>query len=226
MIAAIADIHGQLDALCRLLAHLKSGGIEFARDQLVFLGDYVDGGPDSRRVVDLLIDLEQEHPHWIFLLGNHEDMLLNALADPREWQNWYNQGGRATLQSYAHEPGGRFTHPAMANLIPTNHIEWMRSRPLIFETKSFIFVHGGLDPDVADVRDNTRETLLWIREPFVFSRRNWGKRIIFGHTHFPKPLVMPNKIGIDAGDRREGELFGAILKDSNSRFLKLVSSRK
>lgn len=227
---AIGDVHGHYDALTRLLSRLGDEGIDFGRDQLVFLGDLVDGGCETRQVIELVMELEQRYPQTVALLGNHEDLLLNAYDDPGEWLLWYTQGGRETLNSYVPErvprdadPWARwqehelrhFTQPAMANLIPAEHIAWLRARPLMHETASFIFVHGGVNPRCATPADTSRQDMLWIRNPFIHSDRDWGKRVIFGHTYQRNgPLVMPNKIGIDTMARSGGFLTAAVLDDA------------
>ncbi|MDB5076579.1 MAG: metallophosphoesterase [Chloroflexi bacterium] len=177
------DIHGAISSLSRLLQRL----MPTEDDTLLFLGDYIDRGEDSRAVLDLLSNLEQLHS-CIFLMGNHEDMFLKAYSGAEaDLDLWLNNGGLKTFLDF---DGG---------LPPDRHVEWIRRLRPFYETETHYFVHAGLRPGVAPSESTDMERL-WIREPFLSSTYDWGKRVIFGHTvQFGGPLVMPNKIGIDTG---------------------------
>lgn len=221
---AIGDIHGYWDSLTALYVALDRYGLDCNRDTVVFLGDYVDGGPNTRQVVSDLRALQQTYPHWVFLKGNHEDMLLQTVGNNSmdTWANWYHQGGEQTLDSY--RPWPKDANPCYPeDIIPAGHLDWLRERPLIHETKSFIFVHGGLAPGLP-LDGNGEQTLLWMREPFISSTYDWGKRVIFGHTYTPEPLVMPNKIGIDTMHRGGGRLSAVVLDDDDPEFYEFVTA--
>jgi serine/threonine protein phosphatase 1 len=188
-IFAIGDIHGCYD---RLKALMEKIPIDCSRDTLVFIGDYIDRGPHSVEVVDYLIYLKKRVPEVIFLKGNHEDMLDKFITGADRFTYLLN-GGQQTLDSYLTKPVQSEFFP-----IPPDHMEFFKSLRLFYETEEFIFVHAGLRPRVPLKSQNT-EDLLWIRNKFVSTKYDFGKRVIFGHTPLKKPLVEPNKIGIDTG---------------------------
>ena len=191
-IFAIGDIHGCYDRLKTLMGKIP---IDYSRDALVFIGDYIDRGPHPFEVVDFLIKLKNRFPDVIFLKGNHEDMLDKFLNGADRFTYLLN-GGQQTLDSYLIKPVQSDQSEFFP--IPPEHMEFFKSLRLFYETEEFIFVHAGLRPRVPLESQNT-EDLLWIRDKFVASKYDFGKRVIFGHTPLKKPLVEPNKIGIDTG---------------------------
>ncbi len=190
-IFAVGDIHGMVKNLERLLSRIP---FDFEKDLLVFLGDYIDRGPYSREVVELLLDISSKTDNIVCLKGNHEQMLLDFLngADP---VLYFWNGGRNTIESYGflETPDGKYKV-----FIPEDHLSFFNNLPIYLETESYIFVHAGLRPGVP-LRNQTEEDLLWIRHEFIYSNENFGKKVIFGHTPFYAPFVMENKIGIDTG---------------------------
>jgi serine/threonine protein phosphatase 1 len=188
-IFAIGDIHGCYDRLKTLMEKIP---IDCSRDTLVFIGDYIDRGPHSAEVVDYLIQLKNRVPELIFLKGNHEDM-LNKFMNGADRFTYLLNGGQQTLDSYLTKSVQSEFFP-----IPPDHMEFFKSLRLFYETEEFIFVHAGLRPRVA-LESQKTEDLLWIRNKFVSTKFDFGKRVIFGHTPLKKPLVEPNKIGIDTG---------------------------
>jgi serine/threonine protein phosphatase 1 len=188
-IFAIGDIHGCYDRLKTLMEKIP---IDCSRDALVFIGDYIDRGPHSFEVVDYLIQLKNRVPEVIFLKGNHEDMFEKFINGADRFTYLFN-GGQQTLDSYLTKSVQSESFP-----IPPDHMDFFKSLRLFYETEEFIFVHAGLRPRVPLESQNT-EDLLWIRGKFVSTKYDFGKIVIFGHTPLKKPLVEPNKIGIDTG---------------------------
>jgi serine/threonine protein phosphatase 1 len=188
-IFAIGDIHGSFDRLQDLMQKIP---VDFANDTLVFIGDYIDRGPASVEVVEYLLDLKKRVPGIIFLKGNHEDMLEKYL-DGTDRFTYLLNGGQTTLDSYLSKTDRSGSFP-----IPTDHMEFFKSLRLYYETEAYIFVHAGLRPKVP-LASQEAEDLLWIRDKFIYSKYNFGKPVVFGHTPLEKPLVEPNKIGIDTG---------------------------
>ena len=188
-IFAIGDIHGSFDRLQELMQKIP---IDFTEDTLVFIGDYIDRGPGSVEVVNYLIDLKKRVPEIIFLKGNHEDMLEKYL-DGSDRFTYLLNGGQNTLDSYLSKTNSSNSFP-----IPPDHMEFFQSLRLYYETEDYIFVHAGLRPKVR-LESQEAEDLLWIRDKFIYSKYNFGKPVVFGHTPLEKPLVEPNKIGIDTG---------------------------
>lgn len=181
---AVGDIHGCLDPLRQLLAKVAPG----PEDQVVFLGDYIDRGPDSRGVIDYLLEFRARWPQTVFLKGNHEAMLLDYLAG-RERLRYLLNGGESTLYNYREKEGLQ---------IPTEHLQFLQGLRLYFETEHFIFAHAGLRPEVP-VQNQREEDLLWIREDFLNSDYRWGKTVVFGHTPLRKPRLIDDRIGLDTG---------------------------
>jgi serine/threonine protein phosphatase 1 len=181
---AVGDIHGCLDHLERLIARVRPT----AADRVVFLGDFIDRGPDGRGVIEFLIDFGRRFPNSVFLKGNHEAMFLDFLAGRDQVLFLYNGGG-TTLESYREEEGIR---------IPKAHLDFLEGLPAFYETGGFIFVHAGLRPGIP-LEKQREQDLLWIREEFIASDYEWGKTVVFGHTPLREPLLEKNKIGIDTG---------------------------
>jgi serine/threonine protein phosphatase 1 len=191
MIYAIGDIHGCLDHLLRLLDLVNP---DLDRHLLVFVGDYVDRGPDSSGVVDYIIDLKKKYnpENIICLMGNHERMFLNFLQGHEEMFFLLN-GGRETLISYWGNQWER-----RERRLPPGHAHFFENLKFYYETDDYIFVHGGLRPGLP-LAGQKEEDLLWIRKEFILSECDFGRRVIFGHTPVRTPLILPNKIGIDTG---------------------------
>lgn len=209
-IVAIGDIHGHFNEFNHLMLQLDSE-IDFNNDLVVFLGDYVDGGPDTNKVLDRLVEYKRRYPHWKFLFGNHESLLLDAISPHHpiygDYYLWHNQGGKETLDSYKPENVSEYEKAIMQplDIIPEEHINFLRSLDLFYETDDYFFVHAGIYPNrsiekhkeaVSDVypsgfnpalmtEGDMAYDMIWIREPFIGSEYDWEKKIIFGHTTWP-----------------------------------------
>ncbi len=198
---AIGDIHGCLDKLDNLLKQIR---VDWGRDKVVFLGDYIDRGPDPKGVIQRIMDLKAFWPDSIITLkGNHEEMFLSYLAQ-EDYGPFISQGGNKTIESYYDENGDFFCPPA--------HIDFLQGLVPFFTTEHFIFVHAGLRPGIP-LEEQEVEDLLWIRSEFINSSYDWGRRIIFGHTPFNSPLIQKNKVGIDTGAVYGGRLTCLVLPD-------------
>jgi serine/threonine protein phosphatase 1 len=191
-IYAVGDIHGCLDRLEMLLDEVQP---DLEQDVLLFVGDYIDRGPASRGVVDYVLKLQQRYPreHLVCLKGNHEAMFLDFLQGWEREMFLFN-GGLGTLRDYWGDNWDR----KKELILPPEHESFYRELRLYYETPDYIFVHGGLKPGVP-LPEQQEDDLLWIRGEFITSMENFGRLVIFGHTPFRSPLVMPNKIGIDTG---------------------------
>lgn len=196
---AIGDIHGCLGPLKNLLAIIE--GSRPDGGTVVFLGDYVDRGPDSKGVVDLIIAGPQKKGWtWISLKGNHEDMMVGAYDGEYELVWWLGNGGTETLASYG---GGLSAEP----------IEWMRSLPLKHEDANRIYVHAGLDETVP-LSEQTEQTMLWSRRPPHFSGDYWGKHLVHGHTPgHDHPKTIGNRTNVDSAAVFGGSLSCAVFAD-------------
>jgi len=200
-IFAIGDIHGCFEKIQTLIRKLPA---DYNKDKVVFLGDYIDRGSDSRKVLDLMVELRRKHPSsFIFLKGNHEAMFLDYIENGPLKETFLKFGGRETLRSYGTEDSLD---------IPKEHLEFLRGLKSIYLTERFCFVHAGLKPGIP-LENQAEEDILWIRFKFIKSDYDWGKRVIFGHTPFDSPLIEKNKIGIDTGAVYGGRLTCLILPD-------------
>ena len=207
-IFAIGDIHGCLEKVKALIKRIP---ISWGRDVLVFLGDYVDRGPDPAGVVQFIVELQAEYPGSVICLkGNHEVMFMDFLKNGAASGAFLTFGGDKTLKSYgiSLESPGR----EAARLMPYSHLQFLKSLPICFETERFFLVHAGVKPGIP-LEKQKEEDMLWIRHEFIRSDYDWGKRIIFGHTPFDTPLLKPNKIGIDTGAVYGGRLTCLVLPD-------------
>jgi len=188
----IGDIHGCLAPLKRLLEHLEP---DLHQDRLLFVGDYIDRGPDSRGVVDYILGLKTRYPaeNIICLRGNHEAMLADFLAG-KDRQLFLFNGGLSTIREYWGEDWDE--EPRL--VLPLDHERFYAELLPYYATEDYIFVHGGLRPGIP-LDQQVDEDLYWIRGEFIASTEDFGRRVIFGHTPFKQPLILPNKIGIDTG---------------------------
>jgi serine/threonine protein phosphatase 1 len=188
-IFAVGDIHGCFEKLNALMDILN---IDYEKDTLLFVGDYIDRGPRSKEVVDYMIDLDHQQGHTVFLKGNHE-YLLERYLQGKESQMFLANGGKATIQSYNGNKGRNKKKP-----IPPDHLAFFNKLRHYYETDDYIFVHGGLKPQVPLAKQQEWD-MLWIRDEFIYSDYDFGKKVVFGHTPFREPLILDNKIGIDTG---------------------------
>lgn len=221
----VGDVHGYASKLRKLLPQLKERAA--TGDSLVFVGDYIDRGPDSRGVLDLV--LEQLDGGWdgpvVALKGNHEEMMLDHMSRrPRyDPEVWMQNGGYETIASYT----GQGVTRKWAESVPAAHLEFLKSLPSLHQDENGIYVHAGLTPGRAPETGDD-DIYLWIREPFIESDYQWEKVVVFGHTpqyEPPKGLVMdrsqlawrpldrPEKIGIDTGAAYGGPLSAVILPE-------------
>ena len=220
---AIGDVHGRHDLLQPLLAKIAIDGAG-QNIQIVFLGDYVDRGSDSRAVLDTLID-GVENRGWICLKGNHEAMLLGAIDDTYEWDVWLANGGVETLFSYgvatrdfAGEAKREGLHDAVVDAIPLDHIAFLRRLGLNHQIGDYFFCHAGIRPGVALDRQSP-DDMLWIRDVFLHSKADHGKRIVHGHTPTMEPEILPNRINIDTGAYLTNRLSCVVLEGDQVRVI-------
>ena len=192
---AVGDIHG-----CRAELETLLGGLALAHgDTLVFVGDYMDRGPDSRGVIDLCIGLGgRSDVTTVFLKGNHEDMCLDYIGRTGRWgEAWLGNGGAATMRSYGID--ARSGSAAALAAIPDSHLGFLDAlRPSLME-EGWLFVHAGIRPDRGWAAQD-EEDLFWIREEFILRPHGLPQTIVFGHTPHRSVLVdLPYKVGIDTG---------------------------
>jgi serine/threonine protein phosphatase 1 len=210
----VGDIHGRLDLLDEMLARIRSDLARRPHDrpQLIFLGDYVDRGPDSRGVIETLVGLRASELPASFLLGNHDNYLQAYLRDDN-WEergdNWLSatMGGAATLASYgiAGPAAPDAMHDAFAAGFPPAHLAFLDACELSIRIGGYLFVHAGIRPGVA-IEAQDPGDLIWIREPFLNSRQDFSVKVVHGHTIVPQVEHHPNRLAVDTGAVRSGVL--------------------
>ncbi|HTN73582.1 MAG TPA: metallophosphoesterase family protein [Methylomirabilota bacterium] len=192
----IGDIHGCPNELRYLIEDLplESG------DRLVFLGDYVDRGPDSKGVVSYLLELQKNATYdFIFLKGNHEDMFLSYLGLPGQYGDMFLfNGGKVTLESYGLSTTNSAPDERLAQ-IPPAHLDFYKNLRNYYVAAPFLCVHAGIDP-LKPLEDQTESDMFWIRNQFIYRSHMLPYIVLFGHT--PQDDVfydLPYKIGLDTG---------------------------
>ena len=206
---AVGDIHGCLDKLRRVVTACEArAGDRPAR--YVFLGDYVDRGPDSRGVIEFLIERQRARPGTVVcLMGNHEQMAIAAHDSVRAVPLWLANSGAATLINYQ-DSGGR---------IRPEHLEWLRALPLCHDDGLRFFVHAGVDLALPLDRQ-APEAMLWIREPFLTDCdfADCGRFIVHGHTPQVggKPDLRRHRVNLDTAAVIGGPLTAAVFDDTRA----------
>ena len=206
-IYVIPDIHGQLAMLEEALARIEQDGGPQA--QIVFLGDYVDRGPDSRAVIERLMASQAAGRNWITLRGNHDQMFLDFLrqgqVENARFSNpdytWLHDrlGGWETLASYGVDRADVSSASRAAQmLVPAAHQDWLAQLPYYHETKELLFVHAGIVPDVP-LEHQLTEDLIWIRGPFLDHPLPHPWLVVHGHTALKHPTHFGNRIDLDGG---------------------------
>jgi len=201
-IFVVGDIHGCATELGILIRHLQNKTKITPKDLVVFVGDYIDRGPESKKVIDLLLEFRSSHENILCLEGNHEEMFLDFLREPdRLAEPFLGNGGLETLRSYGisipilAERGCEWLEEQLGE----QHLEFFRSLHKIVLVDDFVIVHAGLRP-TRPLEAQLDEDIFWIRDEFILNTHCFGKTIVFGHTPFREVFLnMPFKIGIDTG---------------------------
>lgn len=205
---AIGDVHGSLGKLTRLIAACRAhaGGCEA---HLVFLGDYIDRGPDSAGVVRFILALQTDWPgRVVALMGNHEAMVLAVCDGVLPAGAWLPNGGAATLASYG---------VTDVRAIPPAHLDWMRGLRLSYDDGRRFFVHAGVDP-AKPLPAQDAGALLWIRTPFLQDERDYGRLIVHGHTPVmtKAPELRAHRLNLDTAAVFGGPLSAAAFEDGQT----------
>ena len=237
LVYAIGDVHGRLDLLGALLHDIARDALASRpteRPLLVLLGDYVDRGPDSRGVVDLILQMQADGTFEVAALkGNHEAALLQFLDDPSAAATWMEYGGGATLASYGVQPPvARIdaeswikVREAFAAALPQEHLSFYRTLEMVRVVGDYAFVHAGVRPGVA-LEDQAERDLLWIRYEFLNDRGPFGKVIVHGHTPTAEPQVLKHRLGLDTGAYATGVLTAVRLHGAEQRVMQANAHRR
>lgn len=212
---AIGDIHGELDKLKD--AHRRIERVGGRDAAIVHVGDLLDRGPDSRGVVEYLREGQAQGCDWTVVMGNHDRFLPKFLAEPdwidpglssgRHWIDHPNLGAAATLQSYGLDPTlpREALHEAALKAVPEDHAIWLRGLPTWHLHPLALFVHAGVRPGV-DLSRQTEQDLVWIRPEFLNETRDFGHRVVHGHTPVGEVEHHGNRLAIDTGAVFGGKL--------------------
>jgi serine/threonine protein phosphatase 1 len=219
---AVGDVHGRADLLARLFERIDDDRGSADVDCIeILLGDYIDRGPESREVIDMLIAREKAH-RVVCLIGNHEDMLQRALGMPSRMTEWMNNGGRETLLSYGVVPlSSKSELELNAELnaaLPESHRDFLHRLRLSHECGDYFFVHAGIDPERPFDRQRA-EDLLWIRGKFLAHAGPLAKIVVHGHTPQIRPTLGGYKINLDTGAYITGTLTCLVLEGEGRRLL-------
>jgi serine/threonine protein phosphatase 1 len=218
---AIGDIHGRADLLKALLRQIDVDCKLYPslRSIIVFLGDYIDRGPASREVLDVLLECKRV-TEAVFLKGNHETFVHRFLSEPTILNDWRLCGGLETLVSYGLKPTlnpdaleQKQLAEEFARSIPKRHLEFLESLDCSFSCGEFLFVHAGIRPGIP-IRKQREEDLLWIREEFLFHEQRFEKFVVHGHTPVSTPDFRSNRINIDTGAFATGRLTCIVIEGS------------
>jgi len=222
---AIGDIHGQAALLDELLGMIERDGMGRPETKvLVFIGDYVDRGADSKGVIEQLVNLQSDFTAH-FLRGNHDQALLDFLADPNSFPIWKDYGAEETLASYGvasprsdEEVALRQTRDRLRESLPARHLRFFETLKLSETIGDYFFAHAGVRPGTP--LDQQEECdLMWIRDEFLNSQKDFGKIVVHGHTPTNAPVMRRNRIGIDTGAYLTGRLTALVLEGTRRRFL-------
>jgi serine/threonine protein phosphatase 1 len=238
-IYAIGDIHGRRDLLERLIADIEQDASDLppcTKKTLVFLGDYIDRGLQSRDVIEFFLSNRLEDFETVFLMGNHEEALLKFLEDASFGSQWVRYGGGETLYSYGFQPpntrGSLGSHEAMASAreawaklwstfrerLPETHLDFYRSLKPYHSAGDYLFVHAGLRPDKA-LSEQTSRDMLWIRDEFLDDTGQFPHLIVHGHTPAEGVFRDNRRIGLDTGAFLSGKLSAAKFFGTEISFL-------
>jgi serine/threonine protein phosphatase 1 len=229
---AIGDVHGRLDLLVDLLAMIEADNARrpAAKTWLVFLGDLIDRGPDSRGVVDLLATRPPGFARNVFLQGNHEEFFLGVLGgDDSGVQHWLTYGGTECAESYGLGNGWMLNSTPAAIMerlierVPESHVRFLEQMADSFRFGDYLFVHAGIRPGVALDRQTSRD-LRWIREGFLDDQTDHGVMVVHGHTIVERPEQHPNRIAIDTGAYRYGTLTALGIEGKERWFIEARAS--
>lgn len=226
---AVGDIHGRLDFLEQALDWIHQDG--GADAEIVFLGDMVDRGPDSRRVIERLMAAQVAGRPWTVIKGNHDRMFSRFLSDGvihdsrmKSELSWLNQrlGGMTTLESYglddASEAALDASLIAAREAVPKEHLSFLQNLPVFTERDDLLFVHAGILPGVS--LDRQREDdLIWIRDPFLKDQRKHPWLVVHGHTAIDMPFHYGNRVNLDGGSGFGRPIYPAVFEDGSSWLL-------
>lgn len=233
---AIGDVHGCVDLLGRMIDRIEAGAAADAREAgppiVVFLGDYVDRGPDSAGVIDLLLSGRPANCERRYLRGNHELTLAAFMDNPVANRRWLLHGGAETMRSYGAQPpaplgtsdqGWAAAAAALKACMPKAHLDFLAGLERYVVLGDYVFVHAGVDAE-RPLEQQSDEILYWTRERFIGARRRFSHKVVHGHTPCEQPYIDGRRIGIDTGAYATGTLTAARFEGESVAFIAASSA--
>lgn len=229
-IYAIGDIHGRFDLLKKLHALIEEDAASCAencRKVIVYIGDYIDRGLESKQVIESFISENMIGFERIFIKGNHEDAMLSFLGNSMIGEIWFAWGGYATVQSYGtkltDEQGKKLDMEelrlAFQDVLPESHLRFLQTLKVSHIEGDYLFVHAGIKPGIALDKQLDKDMMI-IRDEFIFSEYpSSEKTVVFGHTIFEQPFHKEGKIAIDTGAYATGRLTAVVLENTSVKFI-------
>jgi serine/threonine protein phosphatase 1 len=223
---AVGDIHGCLDQLSGLHARIAADAAGYTGNtHIIYLGDFIDRGRSSKGVVDAVRNQVPAGCKPYYIKGNHDQALLDFLADPETYRVWKAFGAGDTLLSYGVRPPLfdqlepiTKARDELLTSMPADHLSFFKSLELKVEIGGYVFVHAGIRPGIPLSRQS-EEDLLWIREEFLSSQSAHEKVVVHGHTPLEAPVRTSNRISVDTGAYATGVLTAAVLEGTSCRFV-------
>ena len=224
---AVGDVHGCYDEMYDLISLIEKDNAALDPKDciIVFLGDLIDRGPDSRAVLEYLITSPPEFAKTYCLKGNHEEMLLSVMRNEAERiPQWLTYGGKSFVESYGVDIDMLSSLDAydmqhiLRKYIPSSHLDFVDGMLDCISFEDYFLVHAGVDPEVSR-EDQEPKTMRWIREPFLSSKTKLGYRVVHGHTIESEPVFTQNRIGIDTGCYETGILSAIVIENEDIRVI-------
>lgn len=235
---AIGDVHGCADLLAGMLDAIEARAINEQREAgppiVVFLGDYVDRGPNSAGVLDLLLSGRPANCERRYLRGNHEQAMVSFIDNPVANKRWVLHGGAETMMSYGVAPPSLAAASddewaaaagALRDKVPPEHLEFLAGLERYIELGGYVFVHAGVDTGRA-LADQPDEILYWTRAQFIGGKRRFSHVVVHGHTPSERPYRDNRRIGVDTGAFASGALTAARFDSSEVTFFSATAGRQ
>ena len=219
---AIADLHGRFDLLEKVIDvvddYVDNAGLDHSECRFITLGDYIDRGKKSRQIIETLMSLQNDSEGVICLKGNHEDMAvqtITGIVPDQDW--WVGNGGDATLESYgAQKTLGKYYNKIYhLGCVPEEHVKWMASLPVFYETEKQVFVHAGIPADDLDLKDQDPQQLFWMLYGKNDKGGYRGKHVVHGHHQFADgPHTWELRTDLDTFAWKTGRLVVGVFNDT------------
>lgn len=235
---AVGDIHGCADLLDLMLNEIETRARDDVREAgppiLIFLGDYVDRGPDSKGVINLLLSGRPSNCERRYLRGNHEQAMVAFMADAATNRRWLVHGGAETMLSYGVKPPSfsmssdadwAAASASLTQVVPPEHVAFLNSLERYIVLGDYAFVHAGVEV-TKTLEEQTDDELYWSRERWIGAKRRFSHKVVHGHTPTEQPHHDERRVGVDTGAYASGVLTAARFEGEAVTFFNVSSGRK